>query len=176
MNYIKDIPLYNGNSYKMIIEIIKGSKNKKELLEPFFDKLETVRKIKLKYPFYYGCFTQTLAGDGDALDAVLLTNKKHNELDVIEVTPVCVLKTLDDEEQDDKVFVIDKTEDIKNLDKLIKQALKFLYNYKGKKSNTIIDDTLYNNIEAAKIIKEAHNFYNKQNKNNKQQAVIKIKF
>ena len=173
MNYIEN-PLFTGSTYNMVVEIIKGSKNKKELVEPFFDKLVTVRRIKLKYPFYYGCFTQTLAEDKDALDAVLLTNKKYNELDIVRVAPIAVLKTIDDEEQDDKVFVVDPTENVKNLDKLINKALKFLYNYKGKKSNMIIDDTLYDEKEAAKIIKDTHEVYKR--KNNKTNNTIKISF
>ena len=48
MNYIKDIQLKNNNSYNVIVEIPKGTKNKYELDEKTFDKVICVRKIKNK--------------------------------------------------------------------------------------------------------------------------------
>ena len=39
MNYIKDIQLKNNNSYNVIVEIPKGTKNKYELDEKTFDKV-----------------------------------------------------------------------------------------------------------------------------------------
>ena len=58
MNYIKDINLKENGTYNMIIEIPKGTKNKYELVEGTFDKVECVRKVKFRYPYYYGCFPQ----------------------------------------------------------------------------------------------------------------------
>lgn len=162
MNYIRDIDLHKkSNSYMGIIEIPKGTNEKFELVEPTFDKVKCIRKVKGKYPFYYGCFPQTLAGDRDALDMVLLSNKKRFKLDYIETTPIGVIKTIDDGEQDDKILVVDSHEILSDscLSKLKKRALKFLKKYKGRKSKMILDTTIYDKNEAIQIIENCYNTY-----------------
>ena len=156
MNYIKDIKLINEDkSYNMIVEIPKGTNKKFELNEETFDKVECVRKVHGKYPFDYGCFPQTLAGDKDPLDAILISNKKHKSLDVVKVQPIAVIKTIDNEEIDDKVIVVPTDETFENLDKKYKTIFKYLKSYKGKKANTTIDGKLYDAVEAVKIINKA---------------------
>lgn len=165
MNYIKELNLINNNkdTFNVIIEISKGSKAKAELIDGSFDYLNINRIIKYKYPFYYGCFPQTFAGDKDPLDMVLLTNKKYNQLDVVEVMPIGVLKTIDKGEVDDKVFVIPVDEVIKHIDKLENKALKFLSKYKSKKADMQIKG-YFDAVEAKRIIIEAHkNYINKFN-------------
>lgn len=167
MNYIKDIKLREKDNYNVIIEIPKGTNKKYELVEPNNDRVECVRKVIGKYPFYYGCFPETFAGDSDPLDMILLSNEKRNILDVIEVQPIGVIKTIDDGEVDDKVLVIANDEPIEHLDKLEKKALKFLKKYKGKKSNMILDETIYDIEEAINIINKANkNYINKFTKVN----------
>ena len=160
MNYIKDIKLFNNDDAKslnMIVEIKKGSRDKNELVAPAFDKVECIRKTLLKYPFYYGCFPCTLAGDGDPTDAILITNNKHDVLDVVKVQPLAVIKTIDNGEIDDKIICVEGEH--KNLDKVLKIILKFLHVYKGKKANMIIDNTIYDSTEALNIINnDAKNF------------------
>lgn len=159
MNYIKDIQLKTSNLYNAIIEIPKGTKNKYELVPKAFEKVERVRKIKYRYPFYYGCFPQTLAGDKDPLDMILISDKKRKILDIVTVIPLGIIRTLDCGEVDDKLIVVPYDEPIKNLDKKMKKVLKFLHKYKGKKADTIIDDELYNSEYAIKIIENANQVY-----------------
>lgn len=159
MNYIKDVELKADNFlYNMIIEIRKGSKDKNELVEPNFEELKCVRKSLLRYPFYYGCFPQTLAGDGDALDAILITKKKHKELDIVKVLPITVIKTLDNGEEDHKIICIEDSK-IKHLDKLVTLIRKFLSVYKGKKADMIIDGKDYAVAEPLRLIEETHKKY-----------------
>ncbi len=165
MNYIKDIQLKTNNIYNIIIEIPKHTKHKYELNDKTFDKIDYIRDVYCKYPFYYGCFPQTLAGDNDPLDMILFTNKKHKILDIVEVIPFATIKTLDNNEQDDKILVVEK-ENI-NYNKLIKKAFKFLSRYKGKNSNMIIDKNVINKKDTLKLIEEAHlKYLNKNNINN----------
>lgn len=160
MNYIEDIKLINSDkTVNAIIEIPKGTKSKFELKDKTFDKVVEVRKIKYKYPFYYGCFPETHAGDDDPLDMVLLTNRKRNQLDIVRVYPIAVLKTIDNGEVDDKIFVIDVAEPIKNINKLLNKSIKFLKKYKGKHSNTVVDNTIYDMEEANKLILAANKRY-----------------
>lgn len=160
MNYIKDTNLKEtSNIWNMIVEIPKGTNKKYELIEPKNEKVECVRKVHGKYPFYYGCFPQTLAGDNDPLDAILFTKEKHSILEIVKVQPIGVIKTIDNGEVDDKVLVVPSDEPIEHLDKLEKRTLKFLSKYKGKHSNTIIDSTIYDIQEALTIIYKAHSNY-----------------
>lgn len=159
MNYIKDIELKTNNLYNAIIEIPKKTKNKYELEDGTFEKIVKVRKVKCKYPFYYGCFPQTLAGDNDPLDMILISAKKRKILDIVTVIPLGIIRTLDCGEIDDKVIVIPYDEPLKKLEKEKEEVLKFLHKYKGKKANTIIDDELYNSDYARKIIEHAHQVY-----------------
>ena len=171
MNFIKDVKLCEDNKYNIIVEIRKGSKDKYELVEPTFDSLAAVRKIKIKYPFYYGCFPQTHAPDNDPLDMILLTNKKREILNVVEVMPIGIVKTIDAGEQDDKVLVIDTHEILPNILKMRKKALKFLKSYKGRKSQMILDTKVYGVIEAIEAIDKCHKAYKDMNKTS-----IKVNF
>lgn len=163
MNYIEDINYTEDNNiYKMVIEIPIGTNKKFELVEPDFNKVECVRKIHGRYPFYYGCIPQTLAGDKDALDIILIdfNKEKFNSLDIVDVYPIALIKTIDNNEIDNKVIAIRANVLApKKINKFLKIVLKFLKSYKGKKSNTIIDDYLYDANEAKKEIDICHNRY-----------------
>ena len=164
MNYIKDIKLKEDSYYNVVIEIPMHTNSKYELDEETFSKLIEVRKVHGKYPFYYGCFPQTYAGDGDALDMILFSHKKRKKLDIVKVIPVGVIKTIDWGCIDDKVLVLPIDEEFKNLDKYINKALKFIHTYKGKDNNTTVDDTIYDSVEAMRLIDKAHKAYaNKEN-------------
>lgn len=174
MNYIKDINLKEKDlSFNGIIEIVKGDKIKYELKDKTFDELLPVRLGKYKYSFDYGCFPQTLAGDKDPMDMVLLTNKKHKKLDVVEVQLIGVLKTIDNGEVDDKIFVIDANEEIKNVERLKNKAIKFLSKYKGKKADMQIlgfEDC----VEAEKLLNQSHKAFLNKPSTSKSNRVIKI--
>lgn len=157
MNYIKNVKLFNNdalNTVNMIVEIEEGSKDKNELVDGKFDSIECVRKIKIKYPFYYGSFPQTLAGDNDPADAILLTDKKHKALDIVKVQPIALIKTVDDGEEDNKIVCVEGS--IKDIQKELTKVLKFLCTYKGKKSNTVVDGTIYGAIDAIRDLRIAN--------------------
>lgn len=159
MNYIRDINLKEKGGFNIIIEIPKGTNSKYELVDGKFNEVVEVRKVIGKYPFYYGCFPQTYAGDKDPLDVILLSNKKRKILDIVNVQPIAVIKTVDKGEQDDKVVCIASDEVITKLDKLEKKAKKFLKTYKGKKADTTIDEKEYDVEEALKTIEKANKAY-----------------
>ena len=143
MNYIKDIPLKVENNFNVIVEIPKGTDSKYELIDGSFDDVVEVRKVIGKYPFYYGCFPQTHAGDNDPLDMILITKHKHRfkPLDIVKVEAVGVIKTIDNGEVDDKIIVIPIGEHI-NWTKQLSKDFGFLETYKGENSNTIINKNL----------------------------------
>lgn len=159
MNYIKEINLKESNLYQVIIEIQKGTKNKYELEPETFEKVYKDRKVKCRYPYYYGCFPQTLAGDKDPLDMILISKKKRKILDIVKVVPIGMIRTIDFGDVDDKVIVVAYDEKIKNIEKELKKVYKFLARYKGNKAHMIIDETFYDENYAKKIIEIAHKNY-----------------
>lgn len=175
MNYIKGVKLFNHDkldTVNMIIEIEKGSKDKNELVDGTFDKLECVRKIKQKYPFYYGSFPQTYAGDKDPADAILLTDVDHKALRIVKVLPVALIKTVDNGEEDNKIICIEG--EIKNLEKQLTNVLKFLCTYKGKNADTVVDGTIYGVNDAISALRHAHEEYKRRNPEVKAQKVERV--
>ncbi len=158
MNYIKDTGIItDSGTFNMIVEIKKGSKDKNELVDGSFDKLERVRKIKYKYPFYYGCFPRTHAGDNDPLDCILVSNKKHRLLEIVNVEVIGVIKTIDNGEIDDKIITIPfgTTLTEEETKKIYKDVLNFLTKYKGKHSNTVVDTNVYSRDVAMHLMANA---------------------
>ncbi len=93
----------------VIVEIPKGSQNKYE-----YDKKRNIFKLDrvlfspFHYPGDYGIMPQTLAEDGDALDAlVLVTNPTHPGI-LIECRPIAMLRLMDVGKQDDKLLCVPK--------------------------------------------------------------------
>ena len=157
MNYIRDTKLYNDNeTSNIIIEICPGTKDKNELIEPGFNALKCVRQVECEYPFYYGSFPQTYAGDKDPLDVVLFTDKEHKLLDIVQVDVIGAVKTVDAGEQDDKIICVEANCNLKNLHKQMRKAMKFLKAYKGKNADMQIEKKLASMEEAEQLLVEAH--------------------
>lgn len=174
MNYIKDVELFNDDStVNVIVEICPGTSNKNELAGPLFDRLVCVRKIIGQYPFYYGSFPQTYAGDKDPLDMILFTDKHHQNLDIVKVDVIGAIKTVDGGEQDDKLLCVETDCGLEDLRKQLKYALKFLKYYKGKNANMIIDKKLASMAEAEELLKKANVDY--INRNDKTQRTVILK-
>ena len=179
MNYINDVSLYNKNatedSVNVVIEICPGTSDKKELAEPGFDKLITVRQVIGEYPFYYGSFPQTLAGDKDPLDFILFTDKKHHELDLVKVDVIGAIKTIDAGEQDDKIICVECDCGLVKVTKEFKKALKFLKTYKGKDADMTINKKLASIAEADALVAEAHKEWEKLRKQKMETIISPIK-
>lgn len=166
MNYIENIKLHKDDNYQVIVEVLKNTKDKTELLAEEFNHLEKVFEVKYKYPYYYGSFPETLADDEDPLDFILLSDKKHNYLDIIEVEPIAMIKTIDENKGDYKILVKDKNENLKHINKRIKSILSFL-NKCTKNNNTIIDNNIYDKEKAIEQIEHCYKLY----KINKEQII-----
>jgi inorganic pyrophosphatase len=69
------------------------------------------------YPFYYGSFPRTLAGDKDPLDMILFTDKQHQPLDLVKVDIIGAVKTIDAGEQDDKIICVESDCGLSNVKK-----------------------------------------------------------
>ena len=169
MNYIKDIPLYNksetNDSVNLVVEICPGTSAKAELIDPGFSRLVVVRDVIGNYPFYYGSFPQTYAGDKDPLDFILFTDLEHKQLDVVKADIIGAIRTIDAGEQDDKIICVESDCNLINVKKQFKAALTFLKQYKGPNANMVIDKNLASMAEAEELVLEAHNNWKSRNSN-----------
>ncbi len=88
-----------------VAEVPKGTKLKYEL-DAGVMRLDRVIDTPLTYPETYGYITDTIAGDGDPLDALLIGN--YNILPGAHVfaRPVGVLDMKDESGQDEKILLV----------------------------------------------------------------------
>ena len=172
MNYVKDVSLYNEDgTVNVIIEICPGTSDKSELVEPEFNRLECVRQVEGIYPFYYGSFPQTYAGDKDPLDVILFTDKDHHQLDLVKVDVIGAVKTIDAGEQDDKLICVEADCGLTNLHRHMKKAMKFLKSYKGKNADMIIEKKLVSEYDAETLLEIAHRSYKEMPK---KEPILKV--
>ena len=88
----------------LAVEIPAGSFTKYEIGED--DGLLHVDRflsMPMAYPANYGSIPRTLAGDGDALDALVLTRAPLHPGSVIRFRPIGVLRMVDGDEADEKI-------------------------------------------------------------------------
>ena len=92
---------------RCLVEIPKGSRNKYEYDEALGGiKLDRFLFSSVVFPADYGFIPDTLAEDGDALDAMVLVGERTFPGCVIEVRPIAVLHMTDDRGQDDKIICV----------------------------------------------------------------------
>ncbi|BDZ45197.1 inorganic diphosphatase [Naasia aerilata] len=93
--------------YDVVIEIPKGSRNKYEVdHETGRVYLDRVLFTNFVYPVDYGFFENTLGGDGDPLDALVLLEYPLFPGVGVKVRPVAVLKMSDEAGMDEKILAV----------------------------------------------------------------------
>tara|TARA_Y200000002_G_scaffold376615_1_gene380788 strand:- start:400 stop:885 length:486 start_codon:yes stop_codon:yes gene_type:complete len=120
------------------------------------------------YPYNYGYIPNTLAGDGDPLDAIIITNSKLQPNSYIKCRPIGMLVTQDESGMDEKIICVPIKKidpiykNIKNInqlpDHILKQIKFFFANYKKMENEkwvkiigySSLDDT-YKLIEKCKL-------------------------
>ena len=91
----------------VIVETPKGSQNKYQ-----YDKKNNIIKLDrvlyspFHYPGDYGFIPQTLCGDGDPLDGLVLVTEPTHPGILIECRPIGVMKMIDNGEEDDKILCV----------------------------------------------------------------------
>ncbi len=95
------------NLINVLIEIPAGSKNKYE-----YDKdmnafaLDRVLFASVQYPYDYGFVPNTLAGDGDPLDGMVIIDQPTFPGCVIAARPIGMLEMIDGGDRDEKVLCV----------------------------------------------------------------------
>jgi inorganic pyrophosphatase len=89
------------------VEIPKGSRNKYEYdVEAGVIKLDRFLFSSMVYPTDYGFIPETLALDGDSLDAMVCVSEATFPGCVIAVKPIALFKMEDDKGIDDKILCV----------------------------------------------------------------------
>ena len=158
----------------VIVEIPKGSRNKYEMdKESGAIFLDRDLFTSMEYPGDYGSIPQTLCGDGDPVDALVLVTESHYPGIVIPARPVALIKMTDEKGRDDKVLCVPEKKidprfngmkDLKDIpDHIIKEITHFFMHMKelepGKWTKI---EKWENSKKAKKFIEESIMLYKKK--------------
>jgi len=88
----------------LAVEIPAGSFTKYEINQDGLLFVDRFQSMPVAYPANYGSMPRTLAGDGDPLDALVLTREPLHPGVLIKFRPVGVLRMTDDGEGDQKII------------------------------------------------------------------------
>jgi inorganic pyrophosphatase len=148
----------------ILVEIPKGSRNKYEWDEELQAiKLDRYLFSSVVYPTDYGFVPDTLALDGDELDAMVCVTEPTFPGCVIEVEPIAIFRMRDDGKQDDKIVCVPHQDpnwtDIKSLDDLpdqLKVEIEHFFSiYKQPEGKQVTVDGWYPLEEALEEIEKA---------------------
>ncbi|MCB0345477.1 MAG: inorganic diphosphatase [Bdellovibrionales bacterium] len=155
----------------IIIEIPKGSRNKYE-----YDKARKIIKFdrmlfsSVHYPSDYGFIPDTLADDGDPLDALVMVWEPTFPGCLVEAKPIGLFSMTDDKGNDEKILCVPIADPLWNhIEKLsevpphylreIEHFFKIYKDLEGKKTTT---KGWLGTTEALECIKSCQERYNKQ--------------
>src|SRR5262249_40489944 len=152
----------------VLIEIPKGSRNKYEYdHELRAIKLDRFLFSSVVYPTDYGFIPDTLAEDGDALDALVCVSEPTFPGCVIHVKVIAVLRMRDDKGIDDKIIcvplhdpnwnTVDLLDDLPA--PLLGEIKHFFEIYKQPEGKTVEVDGWYPREDALAVIEAARERY-----------------
>jgi len=156
--------------FNVIIEVPTGSNNKYEYnAEQDIFELDRVLFSSVHYPGCYGFIPQTLGGDGDPLDVVVLTGEPMMTGSVLSVRPIGFLKMTDDKGQDEKILAVPvndprfnerrKLSDVRQ--HVLLEIEHFFRIYKELEKKFVDIDKWYDVEDTKKLILEAHSNFKK---------------
>ena len=147
----------------VFIEISKGSNLKYELCKTTnLLKLDRVLHTSMCYPGNYGYFPNTLAGDGDPLDVIVLTDYSLQPGTLINCKIIGVLITSDEKGLDEKIIAVPSKSvdssycninDISNISSITLDKINhFFRNYKILEKNKWVETICYKDANYAKML------------------------
>jgi inorganic pyrophosphatase len=157
-----------ATAFPVVIEIPKGSKNKYELdKETGLLKLDRVLYSAVHYPADYGFIPRTYCGDGDPLDALVLSQEPVYPLTLVEARAIGVMRMRDEKGVDDKIVAVSVNDpafahfvDKKELPAhVLRELTRFFQDYKSLEHKQVIVEDLLGPDEAVEIIRAALELY-----------------
>lgn len=153
---LKQIPFGEIEAFNVLVEIEQGSNLKYEYDEESDQLILNFTFINLTFPFNYGFIVKTLGGDGDALDAIVLSFAPISSGSVIKCKTIGVLKSIDRGEVDDKIICVPvddelakRYQDITDLPQDSLDNWTKFYSEIGKQKNKSIEIVALKNKEMA---------------------------
>ncbi len=152
----------------VMIEIPKGSRNKYEYdKERGIFRLDRMLFSAVHYPADYGFILDTLGGDGDALDALVLLWEPTFPGCVIDARPVGLFRMVDEKGPDEKILCVPIKDPmwnkIESLDQvpqhLMKEIEHFFEVYKELEAKKTAVEGWENREAAIEVIKESQERY-----------------
>lgn len=163
-----DDDLHDINEVTVIVEIPKGCRNKYEY-DKDKDRFVFDRMLfsSVHYPSDYGYIPETLALDGDPLDALVLVWEPTFPGCVIQSKPVALFKMWDEKGEDDKILCVpvrdplwNHIHDISQVPPhLLKEIEHFFTIYKDLEIKKVSVEGWRSLDDACKIIREARERY-----------------
>jgi inorganic pyrophosphatase len=163
---LHDILLPDNRSayFPVVIEISKGSKCKYEL-----DKktgllvLDRVLYSSVHYPANYGFIPQTLAGDGDPLDVLVLMQEPLVPLTLVRARAIGGFCMRDDKGVDDKIIAVciddPSVAHYQSHDELpphvTRELMRFFSDYKILEQKFAEVDAMYDRVRANEVIEQS---------------------
>jgi len=147
-----------------LVEIPKGSRNKYEWNEEVgaitFDRFLFSSVV---YPLDYGMIPQTLAEDGDPLDAMVAVSEPTFPGCVIPVKPIALFKMSDDKGIDDKIICVplqdpnwNTFERLEDLPPQLRDEISHFFSvYKTLEDKTVEVDGWYPREDAIEVIEHS---------------------
>ncbi|OIR45887.1 inorganic diphosphatase [Corynebacterium sp. NML130628] len=155
---------------EVTIEIPKGSRNKYELdHETGKVYLDRYLFTPMAYPLDYGFIDETLADDGDPMDALVILPESVFPGVIVKARPIGVFKMTDEAGGDDKLLCViddvryDHYQDIDDVSQFLKDEIEhFFVHYKDLEPNKEVSGSGWGNkAEAEKILQASIDNYEK---------------
>lgn len=156
------------NVFNAVIEIPKGKRTKTELdKNTGLYKVDRILQSSMIYPANYGFLSQTLAGDGDPLDVLVLGQDSIPTGAYLECRAIGYVKMTDDGKPDDKIIAVHINDPAVNMHTeatelkgyIITEIERFLSDYKKYENKIVITDGIGSAAEAKKLMVQCNMDY-----------------
>jgi inorganic pyrophosphatase len=153
----KNIPFGTIDEFNVIIEISKGSQSKYEYNEEIDEmELDWVFVNDFCFPYNYGFIPQTKGGDGDPLDAFVISSQPINMGTVVKCRAIGMIELIDRGEKDDKILAIaladpehNKCQNLEDLPFDYKSIFKEFFDELQVQKNKIMEIKAYRDKDRA---------------------------
>jgi inorganic pyrophosphatase len=88
---------------KAFIEVDAGTDQRPIYNEKTLEQI-SIKKVYKPYPYAYGFLLNTISGDGDHLDCYIITSKSLISGDIIDVEPIGMVESIENDEEDHKII------------------------------------------------------------------------
>ena len=152
----------------VVIEIPRGSKVKYELDKPTgLLRVDRVLYSSVIYPANYGFIPRSYCDDGDALDALVLSQEPVVPLTLVDARPIGMFRMRDEKGLDDKIIAVSLndpayagfTHHAQLPGHVLTEIRRFFQDYKILEHKEVVVGGLQSPEEAVAVIREALGAY-----------------